>query len=210
MTWNGIYTWQDGLQTDSEMNAYVRDNFNFIHQNMVSLMLPASDAILPSTNAATSTDLESSAGPRFSALAFADSDIGERAAQWTFYNPFASSDIFSSNQIFIDVALFIPSVASDPRCTVEFDVGIAAITSGDASINTKAFVTVDSDVSILAGSGSYVSRDNNGARVLAASDFDNAAVGDLCVLQIKRVHPTTPYPYIDTVYITELNLYWST
>jgi hypothetical protein len=180
-TWNGIKDWEEGeLVLDSDMNAYVSNNIGFIFEEFPSNWLGANNSILPSSDAATSTQYQPLGNaPNFKELVYSGS--ADQSAQWNLRSWFAATDM---------TGLKIRAYTTDVTAAtddVDIIVSIAAISDGDGSVDSKSFVawpTVtipSSDLEDTAHTFKTYSIPASGA-----TDWDGITTGDLCIAQIQR------------------------
>lgn len=199
--WTNPKTWEYGeLVYTSDMQAQISDNVGFIFEEFPPNWFGAARAILPSSNAATAAQFETTSGenysPNWSELIFSGS--ADQAAQWTFRSWFTASEV---------TGIKIRAYTTDATAStddVDIVVSVAAVSGGDA-MNTKAFTdwtTATIDAATLEDTAHVFATYTIAAGT--ATDWDSIAVGDLAVLQVKRLGSADELPldlHVERVWI---------
>ena len=188
-TWNGLKDWTDGeIVYASDMNAYVSNNIGFLFESMPPLRFGAAQAILPSSDAATSTQFESGATddftPNWTELVFSGS--ADNAAQWNFRSWFASSDV---------TGLKFSAYTTDATASTDDVDIVVSVSSLSGNLATETFndwTTTTIDEATLEDAAHTLTEYSIPAP--AASDWDGLTYGSIGTIQLKRLGSADELP----------------
>lgn len=184
MSWTAPRTWTIGeLVTKSIMDTYVRDNQNFLFENLSANIFDVRNANVPLSGktAAALAQVESSTAdtdkPSWHQLNF--DAAADEARQWTFRSWFDSDQVTG-----LKVAYTMAS-ANTSKAAV-FRINVMAASDGDASADAQGFDTDnDTTVSVPDAAGTF------DVASLPITNWDSIASGDDCILQLARIGSST-------------------
>ena len=178
--WTDPRTWTVGeLVTKSIMDVFIRDNQNFLYEQLSANILDVRNANIPLSGftAASLEQVETSAAetykPSYHQLRF-DASTDE-ARMWAFRSWFDTDGITGMK---VNYSMDTDNTSA----SVVLRVNIAAISDGDSSITAKSFDT-DNDTTVSVPD----SENELDTATLTISNWDSVASGDEVIVMVTRV-----------------------